>query len=65
MNEMEENQKTFIKEVKEYMLSSTNMTEDEAYDFAFHVWQSHNWLVKKLTENMYEGADGEWHYKDW
>jgi len=65
MYEMGKNQKTFIKEVKEYMLSSTNMTDDEAYDFAFRVWQSHNWLVKKLTENMYEGADGEWHYKDW
>ena len=58
-------QTKLISEVKDYMLTATNMNETEAYDFAFRVWQTHNWLVKKLTENMYEDTDGEWHYKDW
>ena len=44
MNEMNEEQKRFIEALQKEMLSATNMTENEAYDFAFRVWQMKDFL---------------------
>ena len=41
---MPKEQAEFINDLKEQMLVNTNMTENEAYDFAFRVWQHQDFL---------------------
>ena len=43
-NVMPKEQAEFINDLKEQMLVNTNMTENEAYDFAFRVWQHQDFL---------------------
>lgn len=51
MNTMSEDQSAFIKELQEYMLKATNMSDEEAYDYAFKVWQTKDWLTCFLNRN--------------
>lgn len=46
---MSEEQSNFIEGIKKYMLEASNMTESEAYNFAFVVWQHQEWLREFLT----------------
>ena len=62
---MDGREKTFIKEVQDYMLSATNMAENEAYDFAFRLYRSRHWVISKLSKIMYEDTEEKWHDKDW
>ena len=41
----------FIKEIQEYMLKATSMTDDEAHDYAFKVWLTKDWLTCFLNRN--------------
>ena len=46
---MPKSQYDFIHDIETYMLDSTNMTESEAYDYAFRTWQCKEWLRNKLN----------------
>jgi hypothetical protein len=52
-----------IKEIQDYMLSATNMTEEEAYSFAFSCWQCNFKKIPEgavvLTEEEYERWQGQ------
>lgn len=47
---MPESQSRFINILQEYVISATNMTHDEAYNFAFRVWQMQEYLKKFLCK---------------
>lgn len=49
VNVMPEEQKAFIETIKEHEIEVTNMTENEAIDFAFRVWQDRNWLKEFIS----------------
>lgn len=60
-NVMPKEQSEFINDLKEQMLVATNMTENEAYDFAFRVWQHQDYLHRYIE--MKWGIDiktGKW-----
>lgn len=50
---MLEGQRVFIESLREYVKSATNMTGDEAYSFAFRVWQ----MQEHLRGYLSAGAD--------
>lgn len=41
---MPESQSKFIDSLQKYAISATNMTHDEAHNFAFRVWQMQEYL---------------------
>ncbi len=47
---MPESQSRFINILQEYVISATNMTHDEAYNFAFRVWQMQEYLKEFLCK---------------
>lgn len=47
---MPKEQFDFIKGIQDKMLDATNMTEDEAWNFAFRVWQMKDFLKEYLKE---------------
>jgi len=47
---MSKEQKEFIDKIIILMLESTNITENEAYDFAFRIWQMKHRLVDILVD---------------
>lgn len=48
-NIMDDKQSDFINELKDRALESFNMSDDEAHDFAFRVWQMKDWLTWYLN----------------
>lgn len=49
---MPKEQYNFIHGIEEWMLKATNMTDNEAYDFAFRVWQCQNFLARYLSADV-------------
>ena len=53
MNAMSNGENSFINGIKLYMLEATNMTENEAYNFAFAILQNKEWLREYLISKDY------------
>lgn len=51
-NIMCQEQSNFLSDISNHMLEITNMSEEEAHEFAFRVWQSREWLGRVLQENV-------------
>ena len=51
---MPKEQYDFIREIQRHMLDASNMTEYEAWDFAFRVWQFQDWLLSVLERRKNE-----------
>ena len=53
---MPKEQADYINDIQQYCLDATNMTEQEAYNFAFRCWQlgfvKKKHLVKKIFEEI-------------
>lgn len=49
MTVMPKEQSDFLEKLKNEMLESTNMKPDEAYEFAFRVWQCLD-ILKKYVQ---------------
>lgn len=41
-----------VSTIEAYCKESTNMTDDEAYDFALRVWQMQGWLASYLVDHL-------------
>lgn len=57
---MPKEQYNFIHGIEEWMLKATNMTDNEAYDFAFRVWQCQNFLARYLSADVAPVRHGRW-----
>ena len=53
---MPKEQFDFIEVLRDYMYEYSNMSRDEAYDFAFRVWQFRGYLMTYLRE-AHDGDD--------
>lgn len=51
---MPREQYDFIKDIHDYMLEASNMTENEAWDFGFRVWQFRDFLKDALQRKESE-----------
>ena len=46
---MNQEQIEFMSKIYDRMFEATNMNKDEAYEFAFRVWQNKEWLKEYLN----------------
>lgn len=57
---MPKEQSDFIQNLKKDMLEATNMSDDEAYEFAFSVWQCKGILTRYVTMEQAALSKAHW-----
>lgn len=55
---MPKDQQEFIDELEKYILEASNLDNDEAYQFAFRVWQHRKYLKQFLSKD-----DKDWEHE--